>query len=184
MSIFRMESAGKKRIIKVLTGAVCAVLLAALDLWTKDLAAKKLAAGPIEVVPGVFEFRYLENRGAAFSMLQNGRAFFIPLTVIVLIAIVWFAFRLPEDRKYRPLGILMMFVAAGALGNLYDRIVLTYVRDFLYFSLIDFPVFNVADMYVTVSAFLLAILLIFRFKDEDFAFLRRPGKDVPEEEEA
>ncbi|MBQ6544855.1 MAG: signal peptidase II [Lachnospiraceae bacterium] len=170
-----MTNSKKKPFLSVLCGGVCAVILAGLDLWTKSFAASRLASGPIELIPGVFELRYLENRGAAFSILQNGRAFFIPVTVIVLIALVILSLRMPGDKKYRPLRILMIFVAAGALGNLYDRIFLRYVRDFLYISLIDFPIFNVADMYVTVSAILLAVLLLFRYKDEDFSFLH-PAK--------
>ena len=64
-----------------------------------------------------------------------------------------------------------MFVTAGAIGNLIDRIRLNYVVDFLYFELIDFPVFNVADCYITVSMFLLVILVLFYYKDEDFSLI-------------
>ena len=63
-------------------------------------------------------------------------------------------------------------ITAGGIGNLIDRVRLNYVVDFIYFSLIDFPVFNVADIYVTVSMFLLLILVLFYYKDEDFQFLK------------
>jgi signal peptidase II len=82
-------------------------------------------------------------------------------------------FRVPGGPKYLPLRLVLIFICAGAAGNLYDRVVLHYVRDFIYFSLIDFPVFNVADMYVTVSVFVLIILIMFYYKDEDFQFLDR-----------
>ena len=65
---------------------------------------------------------------------------------------------------------MLIFIAAGAAGNLYDRITLKYVRDFIYFSLIDFPVFNVADIYVTCSVFVLAFLIFFYYKEEDLQF--------------
>ena len=64
--------------------------------------------------------------------------------------------------------ILLTFISAGAVGNLIDRIQLGYVRDFIYFSIIDFPVFNVADIYVTVSTALLVILVLFYYREEDF----------------
>ena len=57
---------------------------------------------------------------------------------------------------------------AGAIGNLIDRISLKYVVDFIYFELIDFPIFNIADCYLTVSSFLLIILAIFYYKENDF----------------
>ena len=64
-------------------------------------------------------------------------------------------------------------IAAGGIGNLIDRLRLGYVIDFFYFSLIDFPVFNIADMYVVCSGILLVILVCFRYKnDEDYDFLR------------
>ena len=66
------------------------------------------------------------------------------------------------------IGVLL---GAGAVGNLIDRMVQSYVVDFLYFKLIDFPIFNVADCYVTAGAILLAILILFVYKDEELGFL-------------
>ena len=61
----------------------------------------------------------------------------------------------------------MIFITCGAIGNMIDRIRLNYVIDFLYFELIDFPIFNVADIYVSVATFVLVILLLFYYKDEE-----------------
>lgn len=69
--------------------------------------------------------------------------------------------------------IVLVFLSAGAIGNLIDRSVNKYVVDFLYFELIDFPIFNLADCYVTGAAAFLIILCLFYYKDEDFAFLNR-----------
>ena len=76
------------------------------------------------------------------------------------------------EKKYIPLKILCGMITAGGIGNLIDRVRLNYVVDFIYFSLIDFPVFNVADIYVTTSMILLLILVFFYYKDEDFQFLK------------
>ena len=148
-------------------------LLTLLDQITKILAADRLADGPFLIIPGVFELRYLENRGAAFGMLQNQRIFFLVLTVVFLAVITYIYLRIPADRKYLPLRILSIIVTAVAIGNFIDRLVLVYVRDFLYFSLIDFPIFNVADIYVTVGCILLILLLLFYYKDEELNFFKK-----------
>jgi signal peptidase II len=64
-----------------------------------------------------------------------------------------------------------VLIAGGAVGNMIDRLLRGYVTDFLYFSLIDFPVFNVADCYVCIGAAVLALALFTRYKEDDFHFL-------------
>ena len=152
-------------------------LLIAVDQLTKYAAVLYIKNSPKELISGVLELFYLQNTGAAFSIMQNNVAFFTVVTVIVLIVIIYVFLKMPNDKKYVPLRIVLMFISAGAVGNLIDRVWLGYVRDFIYFSLIDFPVFNVADIYVTVSAFVLLFLIIFKYKDHDFDFLNvRAGK--------
>lgn len=119
------------------------------------------------LIPGVFELRYLENRGAAFGILQNKGVFFIVITIIFMILAVLFYIKLPQRKKFRYLRWLTLLIAAGAAGNMIDRIFRGYVIDFFYFSLIDFPVFNVADCYVTVSVFISILLIFFYFTEED-----------------
>ena len=148
-------------------------VLVALDLMTKLWAQNTLPEKPVGLIQGVFELRYLENRGAAFGLLQNQRTFFIILTVIFLAAMVYVYMRIPSDKKFLPLRLLVIIVSAGAFGNFYDRLKLTYVRDFLYFSLIDFPIFNVADIYVTCSAVAFFILVVFVYKEDDLAFMEK-----------
>ena len=75
--------------------------------------------------------------------------------------------KLPFTRRYLPLRVCMVLLVSGALGNVIDRVMHRYVVDFFYFKLIDFPVFNVADIYVTVGTFILAFLLLFYYKEED-----------------
>lgn len=148
--------------------------LFAFDLFTKSLAVKALSNGRhIPLIKGVLEFYYIQNRGAAFGIFQSGTVLLTVISTAAVIAIIYMYFRVPGGPKYLPLRLVLIFICAGAAGNLYDRVVLHYVRDFIYFSLIDFPVFNVADMYVTVSVFVLIILIMFYYKDEDFQFLDR-----------
>ena len=150
----------QKQYGRCLTAIVLFAVLVGLDLMTKLWAQNTLPEKPISLIQGVFELRYLENRGAAFGLLQNQRTFFIILTIIFLAAMVYAYMRIPSDKKYLPLRLLVIIVSAGAFGNFYDRLTLTYVRDFLYFSLIDFPIFNVADSFVTVGCILLCIYVL------------------------
>lgn len=138
-----------------------------LDQYTKHLAITHLKDAPIPIIDGVFELRYLENRGAAFGMLQNKQWFFVIIGILLLVAAIMLFIRLPQTKRVMPIRICMIFIASGAIGNMIDRVRLNYVIDFLYFELIDFPIFNVADIFVSVSTFVLAALLLFYYKDEE-----------------
>jgi len=153
---------------KYLSAIISILGLILIDQYTKFLALTHLKdQEPFIIWNGVFEFRYLENRGAAFGIFQNRLAFFVIMTIIVLIGIVYIYIRTPDTKKYLPLRLTIIFITAGAIGNMIDRVVRGYVVDFFYFSLIDFPIFNVADIYVTVTFFVLAILLLFYYKDDE-----------------
>lgn len=155
-----------------ISGLIGTVVLTLLDQWTKHLAVTYLAGqDDIILIPGVFQLQYLENRGAAFGIMQNKVWIFAILTIVYLIAAVWIYFRIPRQKKYLLLQIIAVLLTAGALGNFIDRVRLGYVVDFFYFSLIDFPIFNVADILVVVSFILLAICILFVYKEEDFSFL-------------
>lgn len=155
-----------------LIGAVLALVLIGLDQWTKVLAVKHLMGQePIVIWDGVFELHYLENRGAAFGILQGQKAVFLICTALVLAILAFYYNRMPVEKRYLPMRIVGILLGAGAVGNLIDRMMQSYVVDFLYFKLIDFPIFNVADCYVTVGAILLAILILFVYKDEELGFL-------------
>ena len=148
--------------------------LTAVDLLTKSAAADALKGQPpVVLIDGVLELRYVQNTGAAFSILENAQWFFILVAAAAIAVIAILLTRIPHVRRYWPLHVLLTLIAAGAAGNLMDRVTLNYVRDFIYFSLIDFPIFNVADIYVTVSTVLLVICILFYYEDDDFAFLHR-----------
>ena len=131
-----------------------------LDQFTKHLAVVYLKGSqPVSLIPGVLELRYLENRGAAFGMMQGAKVFFLIITPVILAAVIYALIKMPSDGKYRVLHILLDCVAVGAVGNMIDRIRLDYVVDFIYISLIDFPIFNVADMFVSIACVVGAILI-------------------------
>lgn len=160
-----MKDRHVKQNILVLLAAVVAI---AFDQWTKYLAVSKLKdQAAYTVLSGVFELQYLENRGAAFGMLQNQQILFVIITVIVLCIALLIYRKLPTNRRYHLLRLCILGITVGAVGNMIDRIRLNYVVDFFYFRLIDFPIFNVADIYVTLSTIGFVLLLLFYYTEDE-----------------
>lgn len=153
------------------------IILILADQLTKLWALAELRGSEgISVITGIFKLQYLENRGAAFGILQNHQVLFLLITVLAAVLLTYIYARIPDDKKYIPLRICYVLLMAGAFGNMIDRAFRGYVVDFFYFKLIDFPIFNVADIYVTVTMVLLMGLILFYYKEEDLEFLSRKGK--------
>ncbi|NBJ91436.1 signal peptidase II [Parablautia muri] len=149
------------------------VLLVATDQFTKYIAVLKLKSQPaFSIIDGVLEFNYLENRGAAFGMLQNQKFFFIVVASAFLCVIAYVLFKSPDEKKYTKLHVLLVMIASGAIGNMIDRLRFDYVVDFIYIVLINFPIFNVADMYVTFSTAIMIFQVFFVYQENDFDFLK------------
>lgn len=149
-------------------GAIIVMLLLALDQFTKYLAATILKGGhSIILIKGVFQLHYLENRGAAFGMMQGMKIWFVIGTFVLLALILFIYLKSPMEKKFRWARLVMIILTAGAIGNLIDRLRLDYVIDFFYFELINFPIFNVADVYVSCGMVLLVLLCFFYYKEED-----------------
>lgn len=167
----------ENRIKHYILAIITLVITVILDQWTKHLAVLHLKdQNPFILFKGIFQLRYLENRGAAFGLMQNQRIYFYISTLIIAIMVIWFYSHVPMTKKYLPLRICSIFVLSGGIGNFIDRIRLNYVVDFFYFELIDFPIFNVADIYVTVSMFILCFLIFFYYKEEDLDRIFSSGK--------
>ncbi len=154
-------------------GLIAAVLLIVIDQTTKYLAQAFLSGkGGVALIPGVFELFYLENTGAAFGLFDQKQWFFVFIALLMAVASTYVYLRLPRDRHYHAVRAICVLIAAGALGNMIDRVAHHYVIDFLYFSLISFPVFNVADCYVCIGTAAAVILLFTVYRDDSFEFLK------------
>lgn len=163
-----MKQENPKRIPRYGMAIFMVIVCILLDQWTKHIAITHLKnQEPIVLIKGVFELFYLENKGAAFGLFQNKKLFFVISALLILFLIVRFYSRVPLNRHFLPLRVCAVMLAGGAIGNVIDRLYLGYVVDFFYFKLIDFPVFNVADIFVTVSMFLLIFLILFFYKEDD-----------------
>lgn len=144
------------------------------DQFTKKWALANLGDHePVPLIDGILEFLRIENHGAAFGILQGQMSFFYVISAVVGVVILYVLLRMPCEAKYFPLLVTVSFIAAGAVGNLIDRVFRKSVVDFIYFKPIDFPVFNVADIYVTTATAVMMFLILFYYKDEDFGFLKR-----------
>lgn len=148
------------------------VMLVALDQWTKALAVHHLKnREPFVIWDGVFEFHYFENTGAAWGMLQNQQIFFYILTVIFCVLVLFEIYRLKGKPRYSTFIYTLSVMLAGAMGNFIDRISQKYVVDFIYVKLINFPIFNLADCYITVSVIAMMLLILFYYSDEEFEYI-------------
>ena len=161
----------KKYIIRYFIDLVLIRILIWFDQYTKALAVRKLKdQAPFDLIPGVLQFSYLENKGAAFGILQNQKWFFLLAGSVFLIILAAILYKMPLKRKYTMLRICVVLLAAGAVGNMIDRVMYDYVIDFIYIIYINFPIFNIADCFVVVATVFFAILILFYYKEEDLDF--------------
>lgn len=161
-----------KKLKIYLLDALLLCLLLAVDQFTKYLAIVHLKGkDAIVLIDGVLELDYLENRGSAFGMLQNQKVFILFVGVVFLAVILFLLIKLPEDKKYNIMHVLLVAIIAGGVGNMIDRIQYDFVVDFISFVLIHFPIFNVADCYIVVATILLFLLFLFVYKEKDLEFL-------------
>ena len=157
--------------------------LIALDQYTKQWAKVYLKDKPAyNLINGILELNYLENQGAAFGMLPNQKVFFIFVATVILFVAGYVLLKVPDQKKYTILHFLFSLIVAGSIGNMIDRVRYDYVVDFIYFVRINFPIFNVADIYVTVATFFLAILMLFYYKEEELELIWRSNKKDRKEE--
>ncbi len=149
----------RKRVINCSVYLIIIAIGIVLDQITKAIAVKFLKNGAaIPVINGIFQWNYVENRGAAWGMLANQRWIFMTISTIAIV--VMLAYLYLTENESRLYTVSISIIASGGIGNMIDRVFLGYVVDFMDFCLIDFPVFNVADSLVCIGAGLLILALI------------------------
>ena len=134
----------------------------------------------VEFIPHFMHFTYIENTGASFGILKNQETFLSIVTFIILIFLLYFI--VSKRSKSKILDTALILIAAGGLGNLYDRVFHGYVVDYLEFSFVNYAVFNFADALVNIGAVLLFIYLIFIDK-RIFEKKAKDTKDFGEEQD-
>lgn len=144
---------------------ILAIIIVGLDQLSKYAVIRNISSGEANpLIDGFFYLTHIRNKGAAWSMFQNGRFFFLILTPIIVAALVYFLLK----SKHKLLNISLSFIIGGAIGNFIDRLLKGSVVDFLefHFGSYVFPIFNVADCFVVVGTILLAYYLLFIYKDK------------------
>ena len=140
------------------------VLITVLDQLTKLMAVRGLVEiVTIPLIEDIFHLTYCENKGAGFGVFSNHTWLLSIVTILIVAAAIVYVF--VKRPKEKLLNVAVTFMIGGAVGNLIDRIRLGYVVDFLDFRWINFPIFNIADCFITVGAIILAVYVIF-FSDK------------------
>ena len=155
-----------RNILKYIIFFGASLILVFIDQFTKLLAYTKLYnKPPYVVIDGVIEFLYTENEGAAFGILQKKQLLFYVLTVIVIGVILYSLSKCNLTKHNIPYFVTLILIFSGAIGNFIDRIKNKYVIDFIYFKPINFPVFNFADICITLALIILIISTFTIYKD-------------------
>ena len=144
---------------------ILAAGIVAADQITKFLTVANIPLhGTVEVLPGIVRLTYVQNDGAAFSIFEGQQWLFALIFVAFAAAIIW-----EFSKKRLPFTTFDRFcivaVFAGGLGNMIDRLRMGYVVDMIATEFINFPVFNVADCFITCGCIILLVHLIFFNKD-------------------
>lgn len=144
---------------------IIGILVLALDIFTKYLAVKNLMdISSVPIINGILHLTYVENSGVAFGMLRDKRIVFVTLSIIILVVLGIYFYKAHSKDAWLKLGTVLIF--SGSIGNMIERVSKGFVVDFLDFRLINFPVFNIADIAVCVGAAALVVHFIF-FADDN-----------------
>ncbi|HFU4137002.1 TPA: signal peptidase II [Streptococcus suis] len=136
-----------------------AAVLIAIDQYVKAWTVANIELDSVrKFLPGFMSLAYLRNYGAAWSILQNQQWFFTIVTIVVMIGLVCYYIRQIKGSLWTLFSLSLMM--AGALGNFIDRVRLGYVVDMFHLDFINFPIFNVADMCLSVGVGLLFICIL------------------------
>lgn len=144
-----------------------------LDLLTKGLIIPNLipkVGNREEVIPNFISFIYVKNFGAAWGILGGRNVFLIVISIVILaLFIAFYVLRIRRvgNKSSCLLGISVGLIGGGCIGNLFDRIVFGYVRDFINFDFMDFPVFNFADVALTFGVIVMIVYFLFYYKKEE-----------------
>ncbi|MGB3160197.1 signal peptidase II [Carnobacterium sp.] len=141
---------------------IFALLIIGIDQYTKYVTVANIKLYEVvEVFPNILSWMYLRNTGAAWSILEGQMWFFYIVTVIVVVVVVYYLQKYGHQSKL--LSLSLSFILAGSIGNVIDRVRFGYVVDMIRLEFIDFPIFNVADIALSVGV---ALMILYVFLDE------------------
>ncbi len=164
----------KHNMILLLIEIVGIGLCIAADLLTKEYIYGPIANGAADIIiiEGVIRFTAVENTGASFGIFE-GKTNILAIFSITVVVVIFIVQVFSISNRNALLRASLVLIIAGGIGNVIDRFALGFVRDFIYFELIDFAVFNVADSCLTIGNILLVIYVIFCYKPD-----KKPKKET------
>ena len=141
----------------IIAGFIVALIV--LDQLVKAYVVQNIALGEVKTwIPNLVSLTYLQNRGAAFSMLQDQQWFFAVITLVVMAGAVWYLHKHIEDSLWTVFGLIL--IIAGGWGNFIDRVSQGFVVDMFHLDFVNFAIFNVADSYLTVGVLVLLLAML------------------------
>src|SRR5699024_8955020 len=141
-------------------------ILVITDQITKYLTIQNIGLHEVvEIIPNVLSFTYIQNTGAAWSILEGQMWFFYIITTFVIAFLLYYLYT--EGRGDKILGIILSVILAGTIGNFIDRVLFQYVVDMIKLEFINFPIFNVADILLTIGVATLLFYTVYEDKNSN-----------------
>jgi signal peptidase II len=149
---------------KYILFAIGLIILVALDLITKTVFDGKI----MDFINGFIGIvGTAHNYGAGFSLFENAIVFFVILAVIFIGLFIFYEYKTRNNKKHYLYYVGTGLVLGGTIGNAIDRVVFGYVRDFINFEFFDFPIFNLADVWLTIGVIIIAIYILFLYEKDE-----------------
>lgn len=158
----------KQFILNAMLHLILIGVIIVIDQITKAWARDALSIHPVILWEKVFSFQLVYNTGGPWGLLGKYTIVLTLASLLILLLVIAIYLKMPRIRKMNPLRICVSLITAGAVGNIIDRIAYKKVTDLFSFDLINFPVFNVADISIVCGCILAFVLTLFYYKDEDF----------------
>jgi signal peptidase II len=153
----------KQKQNKILTFVLVFLFSFCADLYCSKIIVKKLISGEIFPTDSFIDLIYIKNTGAAFSILQNSISLLVVISIIAILFLIYYIAKNIENMNYGE-HVATAFLMAGICGNLYERIHFGYVRDFFNLTFINFPIFNISDVFINIGVFAIILFVIFKKK--------------------
>lgn len=123
------------------------------------------------LIQDVLGIKFQKNTGGPWGILKEQSFLFVFVAAVILFCIIYVLIKIPDKKKYSALHVVLAGVSAGVCGNVADRLLHGYVIDFISIEMISFPIFNFADIFVTVFSVVLIFLFVFKYKENDLLFM-------------
>ncbi|MBO6086897.1 signal peptidase II [bacterium] len=138
----------------------CYVFFIFVNIYTSSIVVENITNG-LKIDNPVFSLNYVKNTGAAFSILKDAGEFLIILAVIALVLLILYVIKHIKKISLKECFFIAL-LSGGIAGNLHERIVFGYVRDYFQLNFVNFPVFNISDIFINIGVIALIILIIIK----------------------